>query len=891
MSDARDVSHDIIRRLNVALEGRYRVERELGEGGMATVYLAEDLRHSRKVALKVLKPELAAVVGADRFLTEIETTANLQHPHVLALFDSGEADSFLFYVMPYVEGDTLRERINRDKQLPIDEAIAITTAVAGALQHAHDRGVIHRDIKPANILMQDGQPVVADFGIALAVGAGGGSRLTETGLSVGTPFYMSPEQATGDQHVGPASDTYSLAALAYEMLTGDPPYIGSTAQAVLGKIIQGAPVSATAIRTSIPANVDAAVRKALEKLPADRFTRAQDFARALTDPSFRYGQESVAVAGAVRGWSRATTVATVAAAVFALVAGWSLSRPGPPAPTVERYSLAISESQFPSEWMSLSPDASTMVMTYFDEQNQPRLWSRRWSELASNPVQGAEGTTVDPAISPDGTEVAYTEGSELRVSPLSGGIARVLTDEASCCIRWGRDGHIYFAGPDNTIDRVPEDGGEVEHITTHTEEDDAEQGYFEILPDGDTGVFSVFADPPRLEVFKISTGERRVLTTGMRSWVTSTGHIVYGTLEGQIFGAPFDVDAAELTGDPVPLVRGVGVSASEDVMFTIAENGTLLYWAAPTTDSGAELIWVDRGGRITPFADDFTFNPRGDNSSWALSPDGSRVAYQDNSAAGGDIWITETDGGPTSRLTFDAVPDRAPRWSADGQRVYFLSDRGEGGSGVWVARADGAGEPTLFQPLPRRAVNFDVSPDEGWVVYRSAREPTRDIFAMEVGTDEEVVISALDGVEESAPAISPDGRWLAYSSDETGTHQVYVRPFPDFQSGRWQVSDGFGAVPVWSRSGGEILYATASAVHAARIQTDPTFRVTGHELLFNHPAGVIPQTVRGWLEISPDDRRVLTGRAAQFTAATSGGVVELILVRNFFEELKARVPN
>ena len=219
---------DPITRLNAALEGRYRIERELGEGGMATVYLADDIKHERKVALKVLKPELAAIVGAERFLTEIKTTANLTHPHILPLHDSGEADSFLFYVMPFVEGETLRDHINREKQLPVDEAVRIATAVANALDHAHRHKVIHRDIKPANILLQDGEPVVADFGIALAVGAAGGTRLTETGLSLGTPHYMSPEQATGDQTVGPATDTYALGCVLYEMLVGEPPYSGST---------------------------------------------------------------------------------------------------------------------------------------------------------------------------------------------------------------------------------------------------------------------------------------------------------------------------------------------------------------------------------------------------------------------------------------------------------------------------------------------------------------------------------------------------------------------------------------------------------------------------------------------------------------------------------------
>ncbi|MGD8321973.1 MAG: serine/threonine-protein kinase, partial [Gemmatimonadota bacterium] len=283
------MNDSVLDRLNAALEGRYAVEEEIGEGGMATVYLATDLKHNRRVALKVLKQELSAVVGAERFLTEIETTANLQHPHILPLFDSGEAGGFLFYVMPYVQGETLAQRLAREKQLPVEEAVRIATAVANALDHAHRHGVVHRDIKPGNILLQDGEPVVSDFGIAIAVGAAGGSRLTETGLSVGTPYYMSPEQATGDQVVGPASDTYSLACVLYEMLVGEPPYLGNTAQAVLGKIIQGAPVSATSMRRSIPLHVDAAIRKGLEKLPADRFTGAQELARALADENFRHG--------------------------------------------------------------------------------------------------------------------------------------------------------------------------------------------------------------------------------------------------------------------------------------------------------------------------------------------------------------------------------------------------------------------------------------------------------------------------------------------------------------------------------------------------------------------------------------------------------------------------
>src|SRR5438552_7114683 len=217
--------------LNAALQGRYRVDREVGQGGMATVYLARDIRHDRTVALKVLNPELGAMLGTDRFLTEIRVTANLQHPNLLPLFDSGEADGLLFYVMPYVEGETLRTRIEREKQLPVDEAIRIAVAIANALEYAHSHGVIHRDLKPENILLQSGEPVVADFGIALAVSKAGGNRITQTGLSLGTPNYMSPEQATGDRTIDARSDIYSLGAMTYEMLTGEPPHTGNTSQA------------------------------------------------------------------------------------------------------------------------------------------------------------------------------------------------------------------------------------------------------------------------------------------------------------------------------------------------------------------------------------------------------------------------------------------------------------------------------------------------------------------------------------------------------------------------------------------------------------------------------------------------------------------------------------
>ena len=377
-------------RLNTALEGRYRVGRELGQGGMATVYWAEDLRHERKVALKVLKPEVAAAVGAERFLAEIKTTANLQHPHILPLHDSGEADGFLFYVMPYVEGESLRRRLDREHQLPVDDAVRIATYLAEALDYAHRHGVIHRDIKPGNVLIHDGQPVISDFGIALAVGATGGDRLTEIGLSMGTPYYMSPEQATGDQTVGPATDTYALGCVLYEMLVGEPPYTGRTAQVILGKSIVREPVSATEHRPSVPASVDAAIRNALEKLPADRFTGVQDFAKALGDEHFRYGELVTEGASAAVGpWKLLTMSFAALFAVATVTATWSILRSDPPRP-VTRVSVHIPEDQFfdPVRGdFDLSSDGSLMVYRGVGDEGRPQLWARRLNALDATPIR------------------------------------------------------------------------------------------------------------------------------------------------------------------------------------------------------------------------------------------------------------------------------------------------------------------------------------------------------------------------------------------------------------------------------------------------------------------------------------------------------------------------
>jgi serine/threonine-protein kinase len=342
-------------RLVGALADRYRLERELGQGGMATVYLAEDLKHKRKVALKVLKPELAAMLGGERFIQEITTTAALQHPHILPLFDSGEAGrrgsgegSFLYYVMPFIDGETLRTRLDRETQLGIDEAVKITVAVADALDYAHRHGVIHRDIKPENILLHDGRPMVADFGIALALSAAAGGRLTETGLSLGTPHYMSPEQATAEKELSARSDIYSLGSVLYEMLTGNPPHTGASAQQIIMKIVTEEAAPVTKHRKSVPPNVAAAVARAIEKLPADRFATAAEFGAALTDPGYalRATSASGSAYAPARRWSGLAVAGWALWGLTVLGGLWLFSRAGSGGPPlVRRYALEMTGAE------------------------------------------------------------------------------------------------------------------------------------------------------------------------------------------------------------------------------------------------------------------------------------------------------------------------------------------------------------------------------------------------------------------------------------------------------------------------------------------------------------------------------------------------------------------
>jgi len=700
---------DSIERINAALEGRYRIESEIGAGGMATVYVARDVRHDRQVALKVLRPELAAVVGAERFLAEIRTTANLQHPHILQLYDSGEADGLLFFVMPYVEGETLRDRIDREKQLPIDEAVGLARAIAAALHAAHERGVIHRDIKPANILLSHGEPLVADFGIALAVQEAGGGRLTETGLSVGTPFYMSPEQATGDRHPDARSDIYSLGTLLYEMLTGEPPFQGTTAQAVLRQILTGSPAPPTEYRKSIPPHVEAVILKSLERLPADRFGSAAEFGDALGNQAFRHGTGAHAAAGEgaapgevvsklqrnVRALAAAVVV-TGGALVWSLLGGWGGATGGEP--VVEFLILGDSAhsivSGIPS---SVAIDPAGRMIGYVGQRpgGGRQIFVRSLDDRMPRPVPGTEDAH-DVFFSPDGAWIGFTTASqnELFKVRLAGGsrIPLATLTGSMAGAAWGDDDAIYYGvtGPPGLM-RVPASGGEPVEIL---EQSASLLGVIDphVPPGSDVVLFTGLASDrgATVQAFRPSTGEVRVLAPGMTPKYV-LGRLVYATSTGIVLSEPFDLSGLEFNGEPVQVAAGVGgwIDLSRDM--AASESGAIAYVEG---GAGNSSLVVTEGPVGTVVRTGGTMlSPR-------VSPDGDRILHVEASGNTFELYVYSRSQG-TNRLIHAAPYMSGADWSPDGETVIVAAGPDLLDFDLFLVSADGGGVPRMFQDLPR----------------------------------------------------------------------------------------------------------------------------------------------------------------------------------------------
>jgi serine/threonine-protein kinase len=875
MTAADSGGGSVVDRLNAALEGRYRIERELGAGGMATVYLAQDLRHNRNVAIKVLKPELAAVVGADRFLAEIETTANLQHPHILPLFDSGEADSFLFYVMPLVEGETLRDRLDREKQLPVDETVEIVAAVAGALDYAHRHGVVHRDIKPANILLHDGQPVVADFGIALAVSHAGGGRLTETGLSLGTPHYMSPEQASAERDASPQSDIYSLACVAYEMLAGTPPFAAPSTQAVVVKILSEDPAPVSSLRKSVPDHVTWTIDRALQKIPADRFRSAGEFGAALRDrgtaratPS---GAPGRAPGSAPSSWSaRWVTAAAFAALGILAVAGWARS-PSPDLSVVRLQLPGVSEvpGTIGQRTVDVRSDGRVVAYVSLTEDGSPALYTRDLG--AFEPSMIHEGRITAVAFSPDGASLAFRDGSEVFLIPADGGVPRRIRsgyDQGG--ISWTSDGSIWMNDAEGNLVRFVSGVGSGELVVPRTPE-----GTYlyapELLPSGDHAVVMISGGQAgginRFGLLDLRDGS--VTEWGRGIGVDVVGGDMLVWLEGgSLFAQRLDTRSLAPVGPvvPVPQTRDRAINS-----LAVSENGTLVYEAR--SDAGAALWRVDRSGQrqVLPYSADTRLGLR-------VSPDGRQVAFEEgwqNDAS--DVHVLDLETGVRTRLTFNNAAFY-PSWTGDGRRVGYYKVV-DGDYGLYWINADGSGSEEVLLQSPATEIEVVFVPGQDRILVRQgdrARVDSSDIYLYTIGDPDSGVPVAAGPGNEVSPVPSPDGRFVAYTSDETGRWEVFVRSLTN-PGERWQVSTDGGTEPLWHPDGTEIYYRSETRLIAVPVDTREGFRRTGTPYPLFSTEGTIRNENHTTYGIAPDGESFLFA---------SPGETETFVVLNWVGELR-----
>ncbi len=885
-------SMEAIAQLNSALDGRYAIEREIGAGGMATVYLARDLKHDRHVALKVLKPELGAVLGVERFLAEIRTTASLQHPNLLPLFDSGEArgewsdgPGLLFYVMPYVDGESLRARLDREKQLPVAEALRIAIAVADALCYAHEQGVIHRDLKPENILIQAGQPVLADFGIALAVANAGGTRITQTGLSLGTPQYMSPEQATGDRAIDGRTDIYSLGAVLYEMLTGDPPHTGSTAQAIIARVLTERPRSARLSRDSVPGFVDAAIDRALAKLPADRFSNAREFAAALAGASAAPWAYTAAHATKSRRRSGIAAAAAAAALSALAASGWLRPLPGT---KVERARFALTfpdsartREEISGENIAISPNGSQIV--YVGGPGQGQLFVRPINELDSRPLRGTDGAQ-GPRFSPDGKWVAFVVGNTLKKISLAGGAPIHVADTVNRA-SWGDNGEIViergFTSRTSGLWRVSASGSAPVNFTTvdFARHESAHTWPF-VLPGSEAALLTIERGGPgssELAVVRFNDGKVVPLTLngvklkGVSPRYLSSGHLLFGQFDGTLMAARFDLKQLRVVGEPVTVLDSLIVKGGGATEAAVSSNGTLVFAEG---DNRRQIVLVDHAGVVRPLvsAPQRYEYPR-------LSPVGDRLAVQitETGRSSADIWVYSLPLRTWTRVTRDGR-SQAPVWTADGRRVAWTFGDDANAEVRWQ-RSDGSGQAeALFAPT-QRIEGATFSPDGRLVAGLQVNSGMGDVVVSALDSASSVRTPIKIATNAYAPQFSPDGHWVAYQAGDSGPFEVFVSAASG-AGGRLQISTDGGSEPVWAPDGHTLYYRTRSRLMAASITTSPVLGVTRRDSLFSDSfqIGFITQ---GY-DISRDGK--------SFLMVGAGNQRErLVVVFGWLDELRERI--
>jgi Tol biopolymer transport system component len=867
--------------------GPYEILGPLGAGGMGEVYRARDTRLDRVVAVKVLPAHLGEDEQArQRFEREARAASSLNHPNICTLHDFGHEAGVDYLVMEHLEGETLAARLERGA-LPLAEALEIATQIADALDRAHEQGLVHRDLKPGNVMLTRTGAKLLDFGLAKPVaGALGRSAqdlaasptrttpLTAAGSIVGTFQYMAPEQIEG-QEADARSDLFAFGAVVYEMITGRRPFEGQTQASVIARVLETEPPSMRELQTVTPPALERLVLTCLAKDPESRWQSAKDLRRELQWIATQ-GSDDVGAGAApaetapVRSkawWGPWIVVAALA--VTSLVLGWLVVRQ----PAGERGAVYVSVDPAPGSSpvsmgvaagpVRVSPDGTTIVFVARGEKTPGTLWVRRLGEPEAVQLAGTQNATR-PFWSPDSRSIGFFADGKLKKIAATGGPAFTLADTPDPRGgSWNPDGVIIFSpnfvGP---VYRVSANGGATSPVTEIDESrSEATHRYPEFLPDGRHFLYlsrqkgAGRGPEPLVLLGSLDSMERRVVVRGATNAVYASGHLLY-VLESTLMAQPFDADRLEATGEAVPLIDGVRFDRRfSRGVFSASGNGVLAYQTGRGEE--CELTWFDREGTVLgKIGDPMLY------SSPVISPDGSRVAFQliDESRGVGDIWIHDVERDLRTRLTFADADDGDPLWTSDGERIVFRSAREES-VGPYVRSVDGTGEAERLHDGHLSMLPTDLTSDGKFIIYETEHPVGNELWAVSLESrDSEPIALAASGDNVWGGRLSPDGRWLAYASDQSGRSEIYVMPYQG-SGGRWQISSDGGEELRWSDDGKEIVYlAIDGTIMAAGVDgSGSSFTVHGVRPLFRPPLAATP----GWrFDVSSDGQRILVTTAA-----------------------------
>ncbi|MGH7680543.1 MAG: protein kinase domain-containing protein [Candidatus Eiseniibacteriota bacterium] len=802
--------------------GPYEILEVLGAGGMGEVYRAKDTRLDRTVAVKVLLGDLSASPEIRaRFEREARAASSLNHPNICAIYDVGHQDGVDYIVMEHLEGENLAARINRGA-LPAEELLRIAIQVADALDKAHRQGLIHRDLKPANIMLTKSGAKLLDFGLARATGLASNlselsrsptmSRpLTTEGTIVGTFQYIAPEVLEGAE-ADARSDIFAFGATLFEMATGKRAFEGKSQASVIAAILERVPPPISTIQPLAPPALERLVQQCMAKDPDDRRQTMHDVLLELkwiSEGGSKAGLP-VTVGARRRGSTRLAWILAGAATVAAAALSVALWMGRSPKPDTVRFDVPAPKGVVEIGTPKISPDGRTLAFNARDSAGVFRIWVRPMNALNALPLLGTEGTRR-PFWSPDSRTIAFFAGGKLRKISAGGGPAQTICESTGGADgSWSPDGVILFdGGTRDSVSRVPAAGG-TPAPASYIDRAKGEVGHAwpQFLPDGKHFLYLALGARPEstfIKVGSIDSKKSSIVAMGAFSRVeyAHPGYLIFAR-ERALMAQPFDTRTFKLTGEPFPVADEVfsdaGFAGNAD--FSASRTGVLALRGG-TPDEGKRLTWVDRSGNERG-----TLGAMGDYGELALSPDGGHVAVMIGSwSTLRDLWVVERARGISTRFTFDEALEGWPVWSPDGTRIAFSSNK-SGDFAVYVKRADGVGDAEQVSPPGRPAGPWDWSRDGRYIACAVDGGVTRwDVDALPLEGDKKMIPVATSQFAELAPQFSPDGRWMAYSSGESGRREIYIRPFPG-PGGKWQVSTQGGVHPKWRRDGKELYFLT-----------------------------------------------------------------------------------